>query len=58
MNATYRQQLLGILARLDQLTTEADAILAAPADEDVGVMAEDLREFLVEMPAKVEEKLN
>jgi hypothetical protein len=27
MNAAYHQRLLGILARLDQLTTDADSIL-------------------------------
>ncbi len=50
--------MLAILSRLDQLTTEADAILAGQGDVEIGVMAEELREHLVEMRAKVEEKLD
>lgn len=58
MNATYRQQLLSILSRLDQLEAGADAIIAEPADVEIGVMAEELREQIVEMQAKVGEKLD
>jgi hypothetical protein len=54
----YRPALLGILSRLDQLTSEADQILAEPVYADVGIMAEELRELLAEMRAKVEEKLD
>ena len=50
--------LLAILSRLDQLTTEAEAILAGPGDVEIGVWAEELREHLVEMRAKVEAKLD
>ncbi len=58
MSTTYRSRLLAILARLDQLATEADAILAEPADVELGCMAEELRELLVDMRAKLEEKLD
>jgi len=53
----YRQRLLVILAQLDQLTSEAELILAEPGDADNGAMAEELRELLVVMQAKVEAKL-
>ena len=55
---THRPRLLTILARLDQLTTEAEAILAEPVEGDIGVRAEELREMLEEMRALVEEKLD
>jgi hypothetical protein len=58
MPIDYRPALLGILSRLDQLTSEADQILAEPVYADVGMMAEELRELLVDMRAKVEEKLD
>jgi hypothetical protein len=58
MPSDYRPALLGILSRLDQLTSEADQILAEPVYADVGAMAEELRELLVDMQAKVEEKLD
>jgi hypothetical protein len=58
MNAEYRSGLLGLLCRLDQMTTDADAILAGPIDTDNLPLAEELRELLVEMRAKVEEKLD
>src|SRR6476659_9334052 len=53
----YRSNLLTFLVRLEQFTTEADAILAAPADVNFGARAEALRELVVEMRAPVEEKL-
>ena len=56
--AARRSQLLANLARLDQLTTEAEEILAGPADVEIGCMAEALREMLIDMRAKVEEKLD
>ena len=58
MPTDYRPALLGILSRLDQLTSEVDLILAEPVYADVGAMAEELRELLVDMRAKVEEKLD
>lgn len=58
MPTDYRPALLGILSRLDQLTSEADQILAEPVYADVGMMAEELRELLLDMRAKVEEKLD
>ena len=54
----YRQSLLSILSRLDQLSATADELLVEPADAEVGAMAEELRELLVEMRATVEEKLD
>jgi hypothetical protein len=53
----YRTELLGILARLDQFETLANDILARPCYPDVGALAEELRELLADMRAKVEEKL-
>ena len=44
MNPEYRQQLLAVLARLDQLATDAEAILAGPGDAEIYAMAEELRE--------------
>jgi hypothetical protein len=57
-NVEYRQALLTLLARLDQLGTGAEEILAEPADTELLPLAEELRELLVEMRAKVEEKLD
>ena len=57
MLAEHRSQLLGILARLDQLETEAGETLAAPVYPDVSDLAEELREVLVDMRAKVEQHL-
>jgi hypothetical protein len=58
MNAEYRKALLALLCRLDQMTTDADAILANPVDTEILPWAEELRELLVELQAKVEEKLD
>ena len=58
MNPEYRKTLLAVLARLDQLQTEAEAILAEPGDAEIAAWAEELREMHVEMQAKVEEKLD
>ena len=58
MLTDYRQALHSILSRLDQLGTEAEALLAAPGDTELLPMAEELRELLVDMRAKVEEKLD
>jgi hypothetical protein len=44
VNAEYRQSLLNILARLDQMLTETDAILVEPGDAELGAMAEAMRE--------------
>jgi hypothetical protein len=57
MNPDYRTKLLAILAKLDQIQRDADNILANPIDAENGAMAEELRELIVEMQAKVEEKL-
>jgi hypothetical protein len=54
----YRETLLNVLARLDQMLCEADAILVGPGDSELYMMAEDMREWVVTMQAKVEEKLD
>jgi hypothetical protein len=54
----YRKDLLTVLARLDQLITDADAVLAGPGDVEIYARMEDTREQLVEMLARVEEKLD
>jgi hypothetical protein len=56
--AEYRRQLLAILARLDQMTTDAEKMLADPADSDNAAMIDELRELLVDMQANVEQKLD
>jgi hypothetical protein len=58
MTAEYREKLLAVLAHLDQLVTDADAILAGPGDAEIYAWVEDIREQLVETRAKVEEKLD
>ena len=50
--------LLAILARLDQMQSDAEAVLAGPLYADVGARAEELRELIVEMQALVEEKID
>ena len=57
MSIDYQKALLSVLARLDQLTSDADALLAEPGDVENGAMAEELRELVVDMRAKVEAKL-
>jgi hypothetical protein len=57
MYPDYRQSLLSVLARLDQLSSDAEAILTEPGVVENGAMAEELRELLVDMRAKVESKL-
>jgi len=51
------ERLLYLSAQLDRLLAEADSILAEPVYADIGVLAEELRELVVAMLAKVEEKL-
>jgi hypothetical protein len=53
-----RTRLLQLAAQLDRLLAEADSILAAPVYADIGVLAEELRELVVDIQAKVDEKLN
>lgn len=43
--------------RLLQLASQLDRLLASPVYADIGMMAEELRELVVDMQAKVEEKL-
>jgi hypothetical protein len=58
MTADFRPRLLTISARLDQLLAEADKIIEEPVYVDVGVLAEELRETLVDMQAAVEQHLD
>jgi hypothetical protein len=57
MKSEYRQTLLAVLAHLDRITAEANAILQAPGDVEVGIMAEDLNDFTNDVRAVVESKL-
>jgi hypothetical protein len=54
----HRSALLAISARLDQMQSDAEVVLAGPVYPDVGARAEELRELIVEMQALVEEKLD
>ena len=57
MNPAYRKTLLKVLAGLDRMQTDAEAILHGPRDAEITALADELRELIVEMQAKVEEKL-
>jgi hypothetical protein len=57
MNPDYRQKLFAIIARLDQIQSDAEKILAEPIDAENGAMAEDLHVLIVEMLMKMKEKL-
>jgi hypothetical protein len=54
----YRTKLLAVLAHLDQLAMDAEALLADPVDIDILPMVDELRELLNDMRAKVEEKID
>jgi hypothetical protein len=54
----YGQALLTVLAKLDQLQSDTEQLLAAPGDADIAARLEELREFHVEMQALVEDKLD
>jgi hypothetical protein len=58
MPDTYRQSLLAVLAKLDQLQADTEKLLGAPGDADIAARLEELRELHVEMQALVEEKLD
>jgi hypothetical protein len=58
MPTEYRNALLAILAKLDQLQADTEQLLGAPGDADIAARLEELREFHVEMQALVEEKLD
>ncbi len=45
-------------AKLDQLLTQADKLLAEPICADLYAMAEELRETIVDMQACVEQHLD
>jgi hypothetical protein len=53
-----RTRLLQLAAQLDRMLADADSILAEPVYPDIGVLAEELRELVVDMQAKVDEKLD
>jgi hypothetical protein len=52
----YRERLLAILAKLDQMPGDAEWVQAGPTYQEV-VQAEDLREDLIELQSLVAEKL-
>lgn len=54
----HRNQLLTILAGLDQCCAEADRVIANPVFANLAMRAEELREMLVELSAVVEEHLD
>ena len=54
MPLTPYQELLSFVARADQLVTEADKYLSAAESPEQWCYAEDLRETLVEMRARIE----
>jgi hypothetical protein len=56
--AVSRTRLLQLAAQLDRLLADADSILAEPVYPDIAVLAEELREVVVDMQAKVDEKLD
>jgi hypothetical protein len=58
MHSDYREKLLAVLAKLDQLVSDADAVLVGPGDAEIYAWMEDIREQLVEMRARVEAKLD
>jgi hypothetical protein len=58
MSDTYRQAMLSILAKLDQLQADTEQLLNAPGGADIAARLEELRELYVELQAKVEEKLD
>ena len=53
-----RSQLQRLSTQLDRLLAEADSILTELVYADIGTLADELRELVVEMQAKVEEKLD
>lgn len=58
MDNEHRQRLLTIHSTLDRLQADAEAILSGPVYADINAMAEELRELIVDMQAKAEEKLD
>jgi hypothetical protein len=57
MTPTQRNRWLAIQSRLDQLLADADDIQAEPVTAEPNAMAEDLREILAAMLARLEERL-
>jgi len=57
MDTDDSESLVTITARLDQMLSQTDEILASPGDEDLITMGEDLRDWISRMQAKVDEKL-
>jgi hypothetical protein len=57
MSLDYRKALLAVLARLDQITADAEAILDEPGDVENAALA-GARQLLAEMRAKTEVKLD
>jgi hypothetical protein len=57
MNPDYRKRLLGILADLDQMATDAADVQPRERDADTRAMENDLRRLISKLRAKVEGKL-
>lgn len=54
----HRQSLLAIVSRHDQLSATTELFLAEPSDAEIGALAEELRELIANIQAKVESKLD
>ena len=50
----HRQELLSLLARTDQLVADADYWMDNAPDAEAWCIAEDMREKLVELRARIE----
>jgi hypothetical protein len=57
VNPEYRNRLLELSSRIDQWIAAMDDTLKEPGEVELGKYAEDVRELLVTMQAKLEEKL-
>jgi hypothetical protein len=58
MTTEFRPKLLTMSAKLDQLLSQADELIAEPVYVDIGELADELRELLVDMQARVEQHLD
>jgi hypothetical protein len=54
MTPNRRRELLALVTRADQLVADADQWLRSAENADEWVRAEDLREMLIEMRARME----
>jgi hypothetical protein len=54
MDPEYRQRLLCLLSKLDQLQSGAESILANPVAKSIAPRAEELRSLIIEMHAMID----